>query len=105
MSTSESESYKSMVAESATALVVIEFYAEWCVPCWTIDDDLGKLKERYPCVRFHRIDVGSIQFQEASKECKLNGLPTFVVFKDGEVKHTVVGADIKSLKEAIECFL
>ncbi|CAH8498349.1 unnamed protein product [Dicrocoelium dendriticum] len=94
-----------MVTESDAALVVIEFYAEWCGPCTMIADDFENLKKSYPSVYFYRIDVDSFRYREAAKEYKVTRVPTFVVLKDRKVHHTIVGANINALKEAIDCCL
>lgn len=64
--------------------VLVDFYATWCGPCQTmmpiIDDVKKQFGER---VRVLKIDVD--KNQAASQQFKVRGVPTLILFKDGEI--------------------
>lgn len=73
---------------SEKKVVVVDFYADWCIPCKVVDDMLlrvEKLFERYDSVCFVKVNVDTEK--EVAAEYDVLGLPTVIVFAAGkEVK-------------------
>ena len=74
----------------------------WCGPCVRIapkieDWSKGDFKDT---VVFLKCDVD--QADALSQEYKIEAMPTFVFFKDGQEVHRVVGANTEQLKSDIE---
>ncbi len=62
--------------------VLVDFYADWCVPCKEIPPILKKVKQEVKGVRIVKVNV-DINPVIASKY-NVHRLPTLIVFKDGE---------------------
>ena len=82
--------------------VIVDFWAEWCGPCKMIGPILEELSDEMSSqvtIAKHNID------NEPNTPTKygVRGIPTMLLFKDGELKATKVGATTKSdLKSWIE---
>ena len=82
--------------------VLVDFWAEWCGPCKMIGPVLEELSDEMSAqvtIAKHNID------NEPNTPTKygVRGIPTMLLFKDGELKATKVGATTKSdLKSWIE---
>ena len=65
--------------------VLVDFYAEWCAPCKTMNPILKKIKKNMgDNLKIIKINVDNNQ-QVASK-FQVRGIPTFILFKNSEVK-------------------
>ena len=75
--------------------IVVDFWAEWCGPCKQIGPALEEISEEMVndvVIAKHNID------NEPNTPTKygVRGIPTMLLFKDGELKATKVGATPKS---------
>ena len=85
-----SENFKNEVLESKIP-VLVDFWAEWCMPCKMIAPSVAQLAESYK----DRIKVGKLNVDEQSDLASQYGIisiPTLIVFKDGQVARQKVGA-------------
>jgi len=72
-------------------LVLIEFWASWCVPCKMMEYVLIELETQYQ----GKIKIVKLNIDRNRKTPRLysiTGVPTFIVFINGKVKEKVVGA-------------
>ena len=88
------ESFDSEVLKSAKPIVV-DFWAEWCGPCKMVGPILEEISHEMAnevSIAKHNID------EEPNTPTKygVRGIPTMLLFKDGELKSTKVGATPKS---------
>lgn len=74
-------------------LVLVDFYAEWCGPCKVVAPILEELSESMKDTKFVKVNVD--ENQELSAKYSVFSIPTFLIFKDGEVKNQFVGAHSK----------
>ena len=75
--------------------VLVDFWAEWCGPCKMIAPVLDELAEEYA----GRLTICKLNIDsntETAPRFGVRGIPTLIVFKDGEVAGTKVGALSKS---------
>ena len=75
--------------------IVVDFWAEWCGPCKQIGPTLEEISDEMKdqvIIAKHNID------NEPNTPTKygVRGIPTMLLFKDGELKSTKVGAIPKS---------
>ncbi|GAB3296778.1 thioredoxin TrxA [Pseudidiomarina tainanensis] len=95
------ESFESDVLNSDKP-VLVDFWAEWCGPCKMIAPILDDIANEYG----DRITVGKLNVDHNNQtppKYNIRGIPTLLLFKNGEVAGTKVGALSKAqLAEFIE---
>jgi len=76
-------------------VTVVDFFATWCGPCRKLGPVLEEVESEIgEKVKFAKIDTdGNI---ESAKKYQVSGLPTLLVFKNGEVVERMVGLMPKS---------
>ncbi len=87
-------SFKEDVLE-ATGPVLVDFWAEWCGPCKMIAPSLDDLAEEYK----GKVTVAKLNIDEnpqVPSKYGVRGIPTLMLFKDGNVAATKIGALPKS---------
>ena len=84
---------------------VIDFWAEWCVPCKRIAPIVEELAQEYEGkVLIGKYDVDS--GDDLTGEYSIRNIPTILFFKDGKLVERYVGSATKDkLKEKIEALL
>jgi thioredoxin 1 len=88
--TISSENFKSEVLDSAIP-VLVDFWAEWCMPCRMIAPSVDQLAEAYK----GRLKVGKVNVDEQNDIAAQFGIisiPTLLVFKGGQMVRQKVGA-------------
>lgn len=82
--------------------VVVDFWAEWCGPCKQLSPVVDELAEDLKdTVKVVKVNID--EAPEAPTKYGVRGVPTLMIFKDGQVVDTRVGGMPKSqLQEWIE---
>ncbi len=87
-----------------SGVCVVDFWAPWCGPCRMIEPSIKELAEEITEASFFKLNVD--EAQQIALQYGVMSIPTIIVFKDGEVKDTVVGVMPKGqLKDRIKSFL
>ena len=82
--------------------VLVDFWAEWCGPCKQFAPSLDEISEELDG-KMSLAKVNIDENPETPSKYGVRGIPTLMLFKDGEVASTKVGALPKSkLKEWVE---
>ncbi|MEN7982535.1 MAG: thioredoxin [Nanoarchaeota archaeon] len=71
-------------------LVLIDFFAEWCMPCLTMAPIIDELNEKLKGkIKFGKVDVG--ENQDIAQKFEVVSIPNFVLLKNGKVIEQLVG--------------
>ena len=88
------ESFEKDVVKSEK-ITVVDFWAEWCGPCKQIGPLLEEISDEMKdkvVIAKHNID----EQPNTPTKYGIRGIPTMLLFKNGELKSTKVGATTKS---------
>lgn len=90
---------------AATEPTVVDFWAEWCGPCKAIAPILNELAhEQAGKLRIAKLNVDDNP--DVTRRFEVMGIPTLIVFKDGQPAKRLMGAKSKGqLLEELAPFL
>lgn len=87
------DSFQADVLDAA-GVVVVDYWAEWCGPCKQIAPALDEISEEMNGVTIAKLNIDENPVSPTSYGVR--GIPTLMLFKDGELRATKVGAQPKS---------
>jgi thioredoxin 1 len=70
---------------------MVDFWAEWCGPCKMVGPAVEALAKEYEGkIKIAKMDVD--ENHETPAKFGIRSIPTLILFKEGKVAHTIVGA-------------
>ena len=74
--------------------VLVDFWAKWCRPCQTMGPIVEELADEHPNMKVCKLDIDDAM--EIARQYRVMSIPTFLLFKDGEVVSRTVGEQTKA---------
>jgi thioredoxin 1 len=75
----------------ADAPVLVDFWAEWCVPCHMVSPVVEEIgREKAAALQVAKLNID--ENPEVTRRYGVMSIPTLMLFRDGEEKTRVVGA-------------
>lgn len=75
-----------VIASNRTVLV--DFYADWCGPCQMLEPIVERLAAETPAT-VAKVDIDELR--ELARENEVQGVPTMLLYEDGELSERIVG--------------
>ena len=90
------------VLKNVNKLVVVDFFATWCVPCQMLSPILASMDTIYGDeVEFYKVNID--ENQETAIRYGINSVPTVIFFRNGEEVERQIGyIDEEKFKKIIE---
>ncbi len=92
------------IINNSHKVVVVDFFAEWCMPCLMISPIIEDLAEQIPKVKFTKINIDDNQ--ELAQKYNISSIPCLIIFKDGKEVDRIIGAQTAEVIESkVKAFL
>lgn len=76
---------------NATGPYFVDFYADWCGPCKMMAPIVEQLSEEFAGkIKFGKCNID--ENMNVAQKYRIMSIPTMVLFQDGKVAETMVGA-------------
>lgn len=83
---------------------VVDFYAEWCMPCLMMAPIMETMAGKYKKVKFAKINLD--EAEELAEKFGVSSVPCIILFKDGaEIDRINGSASEEEIEEKIEDYL
>jgi thioredoxin 1 len=95
------DNFETEVLKSSSP-VLVDFWAEWCMPCRALAPTIDKLAQDYSGkVKVGKVDVESNQ--DIARKFGIHSIPTVILFSGGEIAQKFVGLrQERDFKEALD---
>jgi len=82
--------FSDLLKENKNKLTIVDFYAEWCMPCVMMGPVFESIAESNKEVEFAKVNIEDAQ--ELAQENQVSSIPCIIFFKEGKEIDRVVGA-------------
>ena len=82
------ENFNEEIKEGVT---LVDFWAPWCGPCKMLEPVIEKLSEEYKG-KINIVKLNTDENRETPEKYGIQGIPTMILFKDGQIEDRMVGA-------------
>ena len=97
-----SKSFEEFVSQNRIA--VIDFHADWCMPCRIVSPRLTELSNEMNNIAFGKINVD--ENADVAQRFGIVSIPTIIIFKEGKQIDEMVGTQPKDrIKELVEKYI
>lgn len=102
MKTINNDNFNEIINSHGKATILVDFWADWCGPCKIMLPIVEELAaELEGKIDIYKCNVD--ECPEIASKFNIRSIPTFILFKDGNVLDTSVGASSKaSIRKWIE---
>lgn len=87
---------KEVIEASKEKPVLVDFFAEWCMPCKMMAPLIDELAKEMK----DKAIIGKLNTEESqiiAAQYSVMSIPTLIIFKDGEAKETMIGMQPKEI--------
>lgn len=88
------------LTQDITSPIVVDCYADWCMPCRYSSPQFEALSKKYPNARFVKVNVD--EQPKIAQAFQVTGVPSFFILSGKKIVKKVVGADIKKLEGMLQ---
>jgi thioredoxin 1 len=85
-----SSEFPKIINDKKKNLAIVDFFAEWCMPCVMMGPVFQRLSEKYNTVKFAKINVDDAT--NLAQKYEISSIPCIIFFKDGEEVDRVTGS-------------
>lgn len=86
-------------------VTIVDFYADWCLPCKALDKEVKKILRQQPGVALRKIDIVDWETPvsaQCTEDFSMTALPYVRVYgKDGKFIEAIAGNDIEKIRAAV----
>lgn len=79
--------------EIKTGTVFVDFFADWCGPCKMMGPIVEEIEKELSNIKFIKVNVD--EAEEIAMRYGIMSIPTFFLFKDGQLVKKMVGGHSK----------
>jgi len=84
------KTFEDLIISNKDSLVIVDFWADWCGPCHAIAPTLARIEEESQGdVKVIKLNVDD--YPEVADAFQVRGLPTLVLFINGEPDNIITG--------------
>ncbi len=93
------EKFKEIIKEGT---VLIDFFADWCMPCIMMAPIIDELSEKFKGkIKFGKVNID--ENSELAQKYNVVSIPNFVLLKDGKIIEQFMGAmSVESFEEKLK---
>ena len=85
-----SREFNETINNSENKVIIVDFFAEWCMPCVMMSPVLEELADKFKKIKFVKVNIDDNQ--ELSQKFNISSIPCLVIFKKGKEIERITGA-------------